>query len=188
MTCEDYVNNNPLVFVEFYSDQGGVIEYTMSEDKKNLGTQVISANPGVFFYFTGLSEFISAGAVYIVQTSSKNSTKNEGLFFSPVKNNVQLWLVTSGTCAQKQLSKEQISVDENGTIRVTIPDEIPDDASYYVISVKYDTNTVKDGSGGTVVDGEEVDFTFVTTWTDLISETDSETDPDGITLAPKEFP
>jgi hypothetical protein len=186
MTCEDYVNNNPLVFVEFYSDQGGVIEYTMSEDKKNLGTQVISANPGVFFYFTGLSEFISAGAVYIVQTSTETSSGDTGLFFSPVKNNVQLWLVTSGTCAQKQLSKEQISVDENGTITVNIPDAVPA-GSYYVISAKYDTDTVKDGSGGTVDAGEEWYFTFVTTSV-TTSGSISETDPDGITLAPKEFP
>lgn len=180
-TCDDYVGSSALDFREFYSSQGGVIEYQV---KKNV---IFQTNPNVFFYYTGLSKSITdEGKVFIKQSVNPIDGMMDGGWFDPAKNDVKLWLVTGGTCTQASASVDDIKI-ENGDVTVTISESLlPEDDSYYVISVKYDTGSVK---GKVVTDSDSVHYTFST---NVGYSVDvgynghfAETDGSGITLGPK---
>ena len=86
--------------------------------------------------------------------------------------------MTGATCTQVQLAASQITIS-GGDVTVTIADPAPA-GSYYVISVKYDTGSVK---GQNAQGKPTVKFTFTTD----VGNNGSieETDTKGITLAPK---
>src|SRR5262249_8983947 len=51
-TVNQYINGTAPKFSDYYASQGGVIQYNVSKGK------IGSANPGVLFYYTGLSNTI----------------------------------------------------------------------------------------------------------------------------------
>jgi hypothetical protein len=156
---------------EDISDFDGIIEYTINNKDK------LTANPGAFFYYTKLPPYQGGSTTYF---TVQQGSSPESFFFDVVKNNIKLWLVTGDKCAQVQLRGNDIpgtTGGNGGFIVFSIPYEvIVPLTSYYVVSVKYDTDTVMDP------DGETVDFTFAPTHHDQAGVVTS-----GITLAPKEF-
>ena len=97
-TIQQYIDGTAQTFQSFYGTGGldnGVIQYSTK-----TGGAISQTNPGVFFYFTGLSGLIKYDqnsdlvnnqmSVTINQTSSLGSTFN----FAAVKNGVQLYKVT----------------------------------------------------------------------------------------------
>ena len=195
-TINQYINGTAQNFEDFYASQGGVIQYSV---KSNL---ISAENPGVFFYFTGLSNSIKgfdgpdAGTapdpmtIYIDQ-SDNNS--NVGAF-SLTKNDVKLFKVTDldgngidpgDTSAQVQLSASQIILGTGlnaGDVTINFtPDAV---GSLYVVSTKYDTSAVTGTNvGPNSATWPTVKYTFTTdVGNDQIIE---ETDVSGITLAPK---
>jgi len=170
-TCDQYVKGNAVDFSDYYAAQGGVIQYST---KNNT---ISATNPGVFFYYTGLSATItSAGQVFIDQADNNDSIGP----FVPLKNNVQLWLVndSTDTCSKVQLAANSVTISD-GDVSVTIPQNAPE-GFFYVISVKYETGSVKTQNA---VTNPTVKFTFQT---DVGHDGSyEETDIKGITLAPK---
>ena len=168
-TCTQYITGTAIDFDVYYASQGGVVQYQI---KRNV---ISATNPGVFFYWTGLSQTITGtGPVFIAQ--SDNNT-NIGPF-APVPNDIKLWLVTGTTCTQVQLADSQFQIS-GGDVTVDIATAAPA-GSYYAISVKYDTGSVV---GQSAAGKPTVKFSFTTDVGDDGSI--EETDTKGITLAPK---
>jgi hypothetical protein len=175
-TCEQYVGGTAQDFRDYYASQGGVIQYQVQKGVIN------NANPGVFFYYTGQSQTITGPGPVFIEQSDDNDKIGP---FDPVNKDIKLWLVTrDGTCTQVKSTIDSTNVDK-GDVTVTIGgDDLPT-GSYYVISVKYDTGSVK-GQPPAAKSGEPyetVKFTFTTN----VGKHGSveETDANGITLAPK---
>ena len=175
-TCQQYVNGTAQDFADYYAYQGGVVQYGVKSNKIN------QTNPGVFFYYTGLSKALAgsgARTVYIDQ--SDNSTVVGP--FKATKNDVKLWLVSGTNCAQVQLQSSQITLGSGantGDVQVSFNAAAPS-GSYYVVSVKYDTAAVVGTNLGAA--RPTVKYTFTTD----VGKNGSieETDIKGITLAPK---
>jgi|GEM_PF-6986304 len=189
-TVQQYINGTAQDFSDYYAGQGGVVQYGVKGDLIN------NTNPGVFFYYTGLSNTIKgvdgsdadnkADAMTVFIDQSDNS--NDVGAFGVVKNNVMLFkvndnngnhIIDSGdTATQVQLNSNQITLSDGDVTVNFTPDKV---GSLYVISVKYDTNTVvKTDLHNT---SPTVKYTFNTDVgkDGAIEETDSK----GITLAPK---
>ncbi|GET41994.1 hypothetical protein MiSe_68080 [Microseira wollei NIES-4236] len=194
VTCDQYIQGTAPDFSQFYASQGGVVQYSTQ------GGLINQTNPGVFFYYTGLSNTIKgfdgpdAGTapdpltVFIDQNNSSSNVNRWN--FDATKNDVKLYRVTdvnnngiidaADTCVQQQLNNNQIKI-QNGDVTVDfIPATI---GSLYVIGVKYDTSTVKGINVGT--SNPTVKYNFQTdVGNDGFFE---ETDSKGITLQYK-FP
>ncbi|NBY01591.1 MAG: hypothetical protein EBQ87_06370 [Planctomycetes bacterium] len=192
-TCDQYINGTSMSFSDYYAAQGGVIQYGVNNQGK-----INQANPGVFFYYTGLSGAINGGAavdgkvkVYIDQSD------NSSLFpaFGVTKNQVKLFKVNDvngngkidagDSCSQVQLNNSQITLGTNGDLGdVTIeftPDAI---GSLYVVSVQYTTSSVLGTNVGKIAKSwPSVNYTFTT---DVGKDGSiEETASGGITIAPK---
>jgi hypothetical protein len=153
-TVQQYINGTAKDFSEYYASQGGVVQYGIKDHLIN------NTNPGVFFYYTGLSNAIKGVdsnndhkvdpmTVFINQSDNSSVVGAFGV----VKNNVMLFkvsdnnhnhIIDSGdTAAQVQLNSSQITLGTGsnaGDVTVNFtPDKV---GSLYVISVKYDTNAV----------------------------------------------
>jgi hypothetical protein len=153
-----------------------------------------NTNPGVFFYYTGLSNAIKGvdanndhkvDPIKVFIDQSDNSSVVGA--FGVVKNNVMLFkvndnngnhIIDSGDTATKvQLNSNQITLSDGDVTVNFTPDKVD---SLYVISVKYDTNTVvKTDLHNT---SPTVKYTFTT---NVNGGSIEETDAKGITLAPK---
>ncbi|MDD1608678.1 MAG: hypothetical protein LUQ18_09330, partial [Methylococcaceae bacterium] len=191
-TVQQYINGTSQDFSDHYASQSGVVQYGVKSGLIN------NTNPGAFFYYTGLSNAIKgvdanhdnkADAITVFIDQSDNSRIIGA--FNTTKHDIKLFKVTDldhngidagDTVTQVQLNNNQITRGTHGhfgdvTINFT-PDAVD---SLYVISVKYDTNTVVDaGLQGTL---PTVKYTFTT---DVGKDgTIEETDSKGITLAPK---
>jgi hypothetical protein len=165
-TCDDYLVSS-MDFRDFY----GVIQYSVKS-----GNKIFQVNPGVFFYYTGLSETITKGTVIIKQSIMENNNPGIGPI-APVNQDIKLWLVTDGTCTKTSRNSFGHSID-GGEVTINITEPAPDD-SYYVISVKYDTGSLK----GKVATGSST-YMFST---DIGNSGHfQETDRYGITLSPKD--
>jgi hypothetical protein len=162
-----YVNGDAIDFAVYYETESNLIQYTINKKDK------LSTNPGAFFYYSGLSPGVTGGELSI-SVDSDSSTS----FFSVVKNDMKLWLVTDTTCAQVKLRGPDAPQQVEAETKFKIPDEEIPAGSYYVVSVKYDTDTVENMNGGTV------DFTFTPTFDGVAPSTGLSA---AITLAPK-FP
>lgn len=131
-TINQYINGTAQDFDQFYASQGGVIQYGTKVNKIN------STNPGVFFYFTGLSNTIKgfdgpdAGtapdlmSIKIDQSNNKlnvsgiaNSTNTDTAWnFGTALNDIKLYKVTDAnnngkidageTATQIQLQSSQV--------------------------------------------------------------------------------
>ena len=169
-TCEQYVNGTAVDFSDFYASQGGVVQYGIKADKIN------STNPGVFFYYTGLSGAFTGSGDVLINQEDNNADVGP---FSMTKNDVKLWLVTGTTCQRVQLQASRITISNGdvGDVKVNIAAAAPL-GSYYVVSVRYDTGAVK---------GADVSLkpTVLYTITTEVGRVTVESDPNGITLAPK---
>ena len=195
-TVEQYINGTAQNFEDFYASQGGVIQYGVQSGLIN------NTNPGVFFYYTGLSNTIKgfdgadAGTAPDLMTVFIDQSDNSGLVgaFSATKNDVKLFKITDldgngidpgDTATQVSLAANQITLGTGAnagdvTINFT-PDAVN---SLYVISTKYDTGAVKGTNVGTnSAAWPTVKYMFNT---DVGKNgTIEETDVGGITLAPK---
>lgn len=197
-TCDQYINGTALDFSTFYAYQGGVIQYTTNKGLIN-GT-----NPGVFYYYTGLSGLIKGDGiesinVFIDQSNNgpSNATTlpgNSEWNFNRVVNDVNLYRVIDGngngmidpteSCSKvtKGVSVEPGAERGDLTLKFT-----PQEDSLYVVGVKYDTSSVKGLPQGAL---PTVDYTFKTNvYTgDAPDGTIEETDLKGITLKYKFSP
>jgi hypothetical protein len=162
-------------FRDYYGPRG-VIEY-----QTNLN-EISQTSPGAFFYYTGLSQTITEpGLVVIYQSFIQSDDGHDMGPFDTMNDDIKLWLVTGETCYQQTgEALEYYTNPSTGDVTVDIAKAAPNDGSYYVISVKYETKSVK----GRDATGEPtVDFSFSTGFGD---ETDIvETDLNGIRLEPK---
>ena len=154
-TMQQYIDGTATSFTDYYAAQGGVIQYSVKAGLIN------STNPGVFYYFTGLSNTIKgydgadAGtapdSMSILIDQSDNSIKLGA--FTTSASQVQLWKITdnnhdnaidSGDTATKiQLSPSQIILGTGanaGDVSINFtPDAV---GSLYAASVKYTTSSV----------------------------------------------
>ena len=197
-TCDQYVNGAALDFSTYYAFQGGVIQYTTN---KGL---ISSTNPGVFYYYTGLSGLIKGDgsqAINVFIDQSNNGPSNASTLpgnsewnFNRVINDVNLYRVIDGngngmidpteSCDKvtKGVSVEPGAERGDVTLRFT-----PLKGSLYVVGVKYDTASVKGLSQGAL---PTVDYSFKTNVYTGSSPDASieETDFKGITLKYKFAP
>ena len=197
-TCDQYVNGTALDFSTYYAYQGGVIQYGINKGLIN------STNPGVFYYYTGLSGLIKGDGskpinVFIDQSNNGPSNAstlpgNSEWNFNRVVNDVNLYRVIDGngngmidpteSCSKvtKGVSVEPGAQRGDVTLRFT-----PQKGSLYLVGVKYDTNSVKGLPQGTL---PTVDYTFKTNvYTGSVPDgTIEETDLKGITLKYKFSP
>ena len=155
-------------FSDYYASQGGAIQYNVNNQGK-----IGSTNPGVFFYYTGLSNTIkgfdgpdpgTAPDLMMVKIDQSDPNATVGAF-TATKNDVKLFKVTDldgngidagDTVTQVQLASNQITLGSGanaGDVTVNFtPDAV---GSLYVISVKYDTAAVVGTTvGKTMADGE----------------------------------
>ncbi|WP_372742966.1 hypothetical protein, partial [Neptunomonas sp.] len=212
-TCDDYITGKADDFEDYYDFQNGDIQY--NGNNKNPGT-VNSANPGVFFYYTGLGGggFIMDDGTgeFTVEIDQENqliagSTEEEFPLFDLNADGVKLFEINDlnnngmiddqDSCQQVQLitvpkGKQEANAviefgeGENlGDVTLTYLDADPN--ALYVVSLKYETDTVK----GTVFDADGVfdpndaptiNYTFETIYEGILSETD---DQGGINLSYK---
>jgi hypothetical protein len=175
-TCAQYVNGTAVDFSDYYASQGGVVQYGVQSNKIN------QTNPGVFFYYTGLSQALAGSGARTVYIDQSDNSSVVGAF-TATKNDVKLWLVTGTTCTQVQLQNNQITLGSGanlGDVQVSFTAAAPA-GSYYVVSVKYDTGAVVGTNLGSA--RPTVKYTFTTD----VGKNGSieETDIKGITLAPK---
>ena len=196
-TAQQYVNGTALDFSTYYASQGGVIQYNVN-NRGNIG----STNPGVFFYYTGLSNTIKgfdgadAGTAADPMVIKIDQSDNSTLFgaFTATKNDVKLFKVidldgngidNGDTAGQVQLATNQITLGSGkdaGDVTVNFtPDAV---GSLYVISVQYQTGSVVGTSvGKTPATWPTANYTFNTDVGNdgLVDETAL----GGITIAPK---
>src|SRR5262249_972869 len=95
-TAQQYINGTAQNFSDYYASQGGVIQYNVSKGK------IGATNPGVFFYYTGLSNTIkgfdgpdagTAPDLMTVKIDQSDSSVPVGAF-TTTKNDVKLFKVT----------------------------------------------------------------------------------------------
>jgi hypothetical protein len=179
-TCKEYVDGTALDFRDFYgygsSSQNGTITYSVKRKGINIIFQV---TPGVFFFYTGLSQTILGGEVFIKQTFTQSDGGTDIGPFDPDNNDIKLWLVSGTTCFQTKHSLDIKDITD-GDITLNITETLPADGSYYVLSVKYDAGSVKSNpASGTAT----VEYAFST---DVgFNGHFEETDRLGIILAPE---
>ena len=77
VTCNQYVTGTSPDFDVFYASQGGVIQYQVKANK------ISATNPGVFFYYTGLSKTITGPGPVFIDQSDNNADIGP---FAPVPN------------------------------------------------------------------------------------------------------
>lgn len=196
-TVQQYINGTAMDFSDHYASQGGVIKYSVNNQGK-----IGSTNPGVFFYYTGLSNSIKgfdgsdAGTAPDLMTVRIDQSDSSNLFgaFTLTRNDVKLYKVTDldgngidagDTVAQVQLNNSQIGLGTSGNLGDVTVNFTPDAVgSLYVISVKYSTGSVVGTNvGKTPGAWPTVNYTFNTD----VGNNDSvdETAVGGITIAPK---
>ncbi|PXW89616.1 hypothetical protein C8R34_10415 [Nitrosomonas sp. Nm84] len=195
-TVQQYINGTAPNFEDFYASQGGVIQYGVKSGLIN------STNPGVFFYYTGLSNTIKGfdgsdpGTAPDPMTVFIDQSDNSGSVgaFSLTKNDVKLFKITDldnngidpgDTATQVSLAANQITLGTGVNAGDVTINFTPDaDGSLYVISTKYDTGAVVGTTVGTnSAAWPTVKYMFNT---DVGKDgTIDETDTGGITLAPK---
>ncbi|OTE96639.1 hypothetical protein BCS42_03925 [Crenothrix sp. D3] len=214
-TPQQYINGTAQDFSDFYDFQdgdntnhNGAVRYGVSSvtDKRTHDTSYTIGNtdPGVFFYYTGLSNSIKGdpanGKVTVfIDQNDKNSDVGA---FTTTNNDVKLFKVSDSNhdgiieATQVQLRNSDITLgsDKDADTTTSLGDVVvkftPDAVdSLYMISVKYNTNAVvttsslleEDSSGNPIL--PTVNYTFTT---DVGKDgTIEETAIGGITLAPK---
>ena len=149
-TVEQYIAGETPAFSQYYADQNGVIQY-------NVGTargqnKIVSVNPGVFFYRTGLSGAIKAGMDWSQVLIDQSDNSPDLGAFTTTKNNVKLYQVSDlnntghidegDAVVQKQLKANQIDVRADGDVLLSNLDSTLESPCYYVIEVKYATSSV----------------------------------------------
>ena len=73
MTADEYIQGTyGQDFQEYYASQGGVIQYSVAK-KTGLISQ---ANPGVFFYYTGLDGVIQGDGTPLVVTIDQSNDES----------------------------------------------------------------------------------------------------------------
>ncbi len=128
-TVGQYIDGTAMSFEDYYAAQGGVIEYSVRNG------QIHQTNPGVFFYYTGLSNTIvgvdgaDAGTSADPMTVVIDQSDDSGLVgpFKMTKNDVKLFKVNDldgngidagDTYTQVRLNNSQITL-EQGPIPAT---------------------------------------------------------------------
>ncbi|MCE2860814.1 MAG: hypothetical protein LW731_13440, partial [Oxalobacteraceae bacterium] len=152
-TIQQYLSGTAQTFQDYYSYQGGVIQYSVKAGK------ISQTNPGVFFYFTGSSGSIKgvdanndsrADALSLTIDQSRSGTTS---MFGVANNGIQLYKVNdlngngvidaTDTVTTVSLKSNQIIFGSGATAGdVTInftPDQV---GTMYMLSVKYNTGSV----------------------------------------------
>jgi uncharacterized repeat protein (TIGR01451 family) len=206
--CADYISGMAENFEDYYDFQNGDIQY--GDSNKAPGV-INNTNPGVFFYYTGLSGRLTADAdgdgdadPFSVTIDQSNDNSDFSLF-ETVKNDVKLYEIidTNGngeidydlgeTCQQVRKGVQIKEVDGDVTISYTPTN--PD--ALYVIGVKYDTDNTIKGTVFDPADSPTVNYDFVTYFNQTPVEADNpdsggesgvnlsykfDDDPDALTL------
>ena len=154
-TCADYITGMALNFEDYYDFQNGDIQY--SDNSKAPGV-INNTNPGVFFYYTGLSGRLTADAdgdgtadPFSVTIDQSNDNEDFSLF-ETVKNDVKLYEIidTNGNgqidpgemCQQVRKGVVITQTDQDVTVTYTPTVE----NALYVVGVKYDTDNTVEGT------------------------------------------
>ncbi len=197
-TCDQYIDGTAQDFSTYYAYQGGVIQYGVGSSGR-FKDQINQTNPGVFFYYTGLSNTIkgTGGSSITVKIEQSNNgpdiagdSTNTEWNFDYLRNDVKVYRVidanengmidTNESCTKVNsgITIAPGTGADKGDVFVTIT---PEDSSLYVIGVKYDTGTVVGLNPSKPY--PTVNYTFSTNVGN--DDTIEETDTKGITLAPK---
>lgn len=122
---------------------------------------ISQTNPGVFFYFTGLSGGLKAAdanndsvvgkMTILVGQSDPNASVGA---FMPVFSDVKLYKVTEldgidagDTITSVTLTKSQVTITSDGDVTINFtPDQV---GSLYVMAIKYSTTSVINSNVGT---------------------------------------
>ncbi len=191
-TIQQYINCTAMSFEDYYASQGGVIQYGVKANK------ISQTNPGVFFYFSGLSEAIkgvdnvnnatllagSDGKADMMKIVVDQSAAGIATFTSSFSN-INLYkindanhngLIDVGETATKvNLTNSQVAI-ANGDVTINFtPDAV---GSLYVLSVKYSTGSV---IGSSVPSKPTFVYDFDTKVNNLLIASEA----GSITLAPK---
>ena len=160
--CDQYITGKAENFEDYYAYQKGVIQYNDSNAKKGV---INSTNPGVFFYYTGGGGDFKADDngdgkldAFGVNIDQKNSLNRDDLLFGTVKNDVKLYgVVDNGdgllngnvfkgrldTCTQIQFPESALTINKGDVTLNFAGGTAANDIDWYVLGVKYDTNTIK---------------------------------------------
>ncbi|MBD2578050.1 SdrD B-like domain-containing protein [Oscillatoria sp. FACHB-1406] len=166
VNVNQYINGTAPDFSDYYASQGGVIQYNTNKGKIN------NTNPGVFFYYTGLSNAIKgfdgpdAGTapdpmtIYVNQSNNgldvvggASNPGNVEWNFGVTTSDVKLFKVTDvnnsktidagDTATQVQLQSSQIVLGIGANKGDVTVNFTPDAVgSLYVLSVQYNTGSV----------------------------------------------
>ncbi len=189
-TIQDYLKGTALSFQEYYSYQGGAIQYGVKAGK------IAQVNPGVFFYFTGLSGGIKsvdansdskADAMSVTIDQSSGGSTN---MFGIANNGIQLYKVididhdgvidATDTLTTISLKSSQIVFGtgvNTGDITINfMPDQV---GTMYLLSLKYSTGSVVGNTVSSPYPTVHYDFST------KINGGQIETYAAGIDLAPK---
>jgi len=205
--CHDYITGTAIDFEDYYDFQNGDIQYGDSNKAPGI---INNTNPGVFFYYTGLGNFIQDDGTgeFTVFVDQENhlvagSTVEDFALFGINRDGVKLYQVddlngngmidADDDCQQVQLitdpkgnqvANAEITVDD-GDVTLTYLDADPD--ALYVVGIKYETDDMLIGTrfaneGFDPDDAPIYNYTFVTYYEGAKSETD---DQGGVNLSYK---
>ena len=183
-TCEDYISGMAENFEDYYDFQGGDIQY----NDNNKAPGVINAvNPGVFFYYTGLSGRLKADAdgdgtadPFSVTIDQSNDNSDFALF-ETVQKDVKLYEIIDSngngeidhdlgeTCTQVRKGVDITEVD--GDVTVSYTPTNPD--ALYVVGVKYDTDNTIKGTEFDPANSPTVNYDYVTYFNETPVEADN---------------
>ncbi len=170
-TVSQYISGTASTFEAYYASQGGVVQYGVK------GGLIGQTNPGVFFYFTGLSGGLKAADVNTDSVADKmtifvdqSDTSPTIGAFMPTFSDVRLYKITDldgngidagDTITSVNLTKSQVTITSGGDVTINFtPDQID---SMYVVSIKYSTGSVINSNVGTqAAFWPTVDYSFVT--------------------------
>jgi hypothetical protein len=191
-SCDMYIAGTAIDFEDYYADQGGDIQYNA---KKN--GDIVSVNPGVFFYYTGLSNELTADVdkVYIDQENDNNlfplfNVNEDGVKLYAVFDADGDGLIDPGEeCHQVQLSDDQVIYDyespdvDAGDVLIDFTQSgvTLDDGFLYVVGVKYETDSPVGTNIPKNAADKDANYSFLT----VVDGTDTETAPGGVDLSPK---
>ncbi len=192
-TVSQYISGTASTFESYYASQGGDVQYGVK------GGLISQTNPGVFFYFTGLSNGLvgvdvdgKAGVDKMSILIDQSDTSLKTGAFMPVFSDVKLYKITDldnngidagDTITSVTLTKSQVTITSDGDVTINFtPDQV---GSLYVVAIKYSTASVINSNVGTQAAGwPTVDYSFVTKMGGSLLNGEN----GSITLAPKVKP
>ncbi|MGI6417784.1 MAG: beta strand repeat-containing protein [Thermoguttaceae bacterium] len=179
-TAEQYISGTATAFEDFYP--AGGVEYGVK------GKVINSANPGVFYYFTGASGVLKTdeNGDLFVEIRQTNDLETFPLFVT-LQNNVQVFTVNddgdgtpdAGDTCTALNTGVMISLPDTDSVHITITNPTVA-GQFIVISLKYDTSSLVDTLVNSPLPTVHYQFT-----TYDAKDAPVQTTPGGLTVLPK---